>query len=289
MKKIIFVIFCLMCTRALTQTFRLHVGGGFANYLGDLQQKRFSFSQVKALYSFGAAYDINDFIAIRTDFSQGHVAGDDRKGSAKMQKRNLNFESSITEVSLLGEYTWINKYSAPFVPYFFTGIGVFKFSPYSYDNAGRKVFLHDLSTEGQGLAKYPTRKTYKLTQFNIPFGGGMRYNISPSIFITGEMGVRKLFSDYLDDVSTSFVDRAELLKAKGQTAVDMAFRADEIPPYNAVYPKDGSQRGNKDKDWYYFGQMRISFRLGWNDGYGGKGPRTGNKGFLRRLGCPGRF
>ncbi len=289
MKKIILPILLVVSTQVFSQSFRLHIGGGFANYLGDLQQKKLSFDQIKGVYSFGAAYDITEKIVLRIDYSQGSIGGDDKKGNSKLQKRNLNFQSSITDVTLLAEYNWLNNYTGKFVPYVFTGIGAFKFNPYTFDNAGRKVFLHDLSTEGQGLSKYPTKKPYQLRQMNIPFGGGFKYNVTSTIFIAGEIGIRKIFTDYLDDVSSSFVDGADLLRERGQTAVDLAFRADELPPYNAAYPKGGAQRGNADgKDWYYFGQFRISFKLGWGDG-GGRGFRSGRKGFLRSLGCPGRF
>ena len=290
MKKIILPILLVVSTQVFSQSFRLHIGGGFANYLGDLQQKKYSFDQVKGAYSFGGAYDITDQIVLRADFSKGSVGGDDKKGNTKLQKRNLNFQSAITEVALLVEYNWLNDYTGKFIPYAFTGLGAYKFNPYTFDNVGRKVFLHDLSTEGQGLTKYPNSKPYKLTQLNIPFGGGFKYNISSTIFIAGEIGIRKLFTDYLDDVSSSFADRSELLKAKGRVAVDLAFRGDELPPYTSAYPKGGSQRGNADgKDWYYFGQFRVSFKLSWRDGYGSRGASTGRKGFLRRLGCPGGF
>ena len=289
MKLLSVSILLAFSTHCTAQSFRLHIGGGFENYIGDIQQKRLSFNQINGMYSFGASYDINDRLAIRIDYSNGKVEGDDKKsGSTRITKRNLNFKSNIQEVSVMGEYSWANDYTGPFVPYVFAGVGVFKFSPYTLDSAGRTVYLHELSTEGQGLKKYPDRKVYKLKQLNIPFGAGIKYNFTEDIFCSLEGGIRKLFTDYLDDVSTSYPDRASLLAEKGQLAVDLSYRADEVPPYNQSFPKGGSQRGNKDKDWYYFAQFRISFRLKWNDPSGGSFRNSG-KSSLRRLGCPGRF
>lgn len=289
MRIVALLIFLSLSFLSFSQSFRLHVGGGLSNYIGDIQQKRLSFNQINAVYSFGAAYDINDQLAIRFDYSHGKVEGDDKKsGNTKISKRNLNFKSEIKEVALIAEYSWANNYTAPFTPYFFTGIGVFKFNPSTLDSAGRVVFLHDLSTEGQGLKKYPDRKPYNLTQFNIPIGAGMKFNLTENIFVAVEGGIRKLFTDYLDDVSTSYPDRDALLAGKGQLAVDLSYRADELPPYNHTFPKGGSQRGNKDKDWYYFAQFRINFKLKWNNDFGGGGDYS-RKGALKRIGCPGRF
>jgi hypothetical protein len=59
-----------------------------------------------------------------------------------------------------------------------------------------------LSTEGQGI--YPDKKPYSLWQPTIPFGGGVKFAITENLRIGFEIGLRKLFTDYLDDVSTSY-------------------------------------------------------------------------------------
>ena len=40
------------------------------------------------------------------------------------------------------------------------------------------------------------------------------------------VGFRKTFTDYLDDVSTFYVDQTILQNAKGPKAVEMAYRAE---------------------------------------------------------------
>lgn len=80
-----------------------------------------------------------------------------------------------------------------------------------------------------------------------------------------EFGVRKLFTDYLDDVSTTYVDQNLLLLNRGAKAVELAFRGGELKN-GATYPADGTQRGgNKAKDWYYFTGITASFRIGGSD------------------------
>jgi hypothetical protein len=159
---------------------------------------------------------------------------------------------------------------------------MFHFDPYTYDISGQKTFLNPLNTEGQGI--YSDNKTYKLTQVAIPMGGGLKFAINENIRLGLEFGLRKLFTDYLDDVSTNYADYNDLLNAKGPVAVELAFREDEVPGSNAVYPAKDTQRGNPaQKDVYFFTGLNLSFRLG------GKSSGTGNyrySGKKSNLGCP---
>jgi hypothetical protein len=140
------------------------------------------------------------------------------------------------------------------------------------------------------LSGYPDRKPYSLTQPAIPFGGGIKYAINDNLRLGLELGFRKLFTDYLDDVSTTYVNPADLLAAKGQLAVDMSYRGDELPGGNPNYPAKGSQRGGaKKQDWYYFFGLHLTYRLGSGDNtnrsgvFGGGNYKGGKK---KGYGCP---
>lgn len=247
---------------------------GISTYQGDLEGKRFAINQSKPAVGLGLSYDLSNKFIVRTGFTYGTVAGDDKKNSATkgIAQRNLNFKTAITELHVGLEYNLFNLEERSLTPYVFAGVGVFHFNPYTKDVAGNKVFLQPLSTEGQGLAAYPDRKEYKLTQFAIPFGGGLKFKLSDDLQIGIEIGIRKLFTDYLDDVSSTYVDQNILLSAKGAKAVELAFRGNEINP-NAVYPTSGEQRGNpKSKDYYYFSGLRVSKTLHAN---GGNNSKTG--------------
>jgi hypothetical protein len=149
----------------------------------------------------------------------------DGKNMASLQPRNLSFKSRLYEASLVGEYTFLDMDYKQFSPYVFAGFALFHFSPYAFDTLGHKVFLQPLSTEGQGLAQYPDRKVYQRTQISLPFGGGIKFRVQDNVMLGFEIGMRKLFTDYLDDVSTTYVDEATLLAAKGPKAVEMAYRS----------------------------------------------------------------
>lgn len=180
---------------------------------------------------------------------------------------------AVLEISLL------DISAKKFTPYAYGGIAGFHFNPYTYNARNEKVFLQPLSTEGQGLADYPDRKPYRLNQIAAAFGGGFKFVLSNCTGISLEFSQRKTFTDYLDDVSTSYVDQNKLLAAKGQQAVDLAYRGDEV--HNpALYPPDGEQRGTPtEADWYYFIGITADVRINclreklsgiFNGGSGGK-------------------
>jgi len=92
-----------------------------------------------------------------------------------------------------------------------------------------------------------------------------------------------LFTDYFDDVSRNYADQTDLLTSRGQKAVDMAYRGDEVAGGSPGYPGKDAQRGSAtSKDAYYFVGVHLSFRLGMADGSRGGYSRWGKKGY----GCP---
>ena len=91
------------------------------------------------------------------------ISGDDKNNTTAtgITYRNLNFTSSLWEAQLALEYHLFDLAERSFTPYAFAGIAAFHFNPYSFDASGNKVYLRSLSTEGQGLTAYPSRKMYK--------------------------------------------------------------------------------------------------------------------------------
>ncbi|HXB09086.1 MAG TPA: DUF6089 family protein [Puia sp.] len=260
MKKILLVgmLFPLM-THA---QWNVNLFGGFANYFGDLQSKTVTTQQSHGAFGAGLQYDVNGHFSLLSNLVYGHVSASDAYSQkADLRARNLSFETAIAEWNVLAEYNILDNVSHKVVPYVFAGVAVFHFNPYAYDTTGRKVYLRPLSTEGEGLAQYPGRKPYALTQMAIPFGGGIKFRVSDKVTLAYEIGFRKLFTDYLDDVSTTYVDQAKLLAAKGPEAVQMAYRGGELKG-GAPYPADGTLRGNpKHKDWYYMSGLRVTIAL----------------------------
>jgi hypothetical protein len=278
--------FFLLLAQAAFAQFHLGVTAGVASYSGDLNSK--TYKKSKPMVGLSLNYEVSDRFMLRTGFNFAKVEGGDPfSGSTFLkQNRNLSFQSGITEFNLVGELTTFNLYNIRWSPYFFGGVALYHFNPYVKDSTGSKIFLRPLGTEGQGLSIYPERKPYNLTQIAIPFGGGIKYNINDNIRLGLEMGFRRLFTDYLDDVSGTYADEAVLLAERGPRAVQYAYRGDEVPGETAFYPDAGypvkdAQRGNAEtKDWYYFTGLHLTFRLG--GGYG-KTDASGKRG---KYGCP---
>jgi Domain of unknown function (DUF6089) len=279
MKYSILLTMAVLPLAVFSQNFHADVFAGVATYLGDLQGKRITFDQSQPAVGIGISYDITNKLIARTGFTYGTIEGNDKKNTTAkgIEFRNLSFKSAVSELHLAFEYNLFKLEGKSLTPYFFAGIAGFHFNPYTNDSAGAKVFLRPLSTEGQGLEAYPDRKNYSLTQFAVPFGGGIKLQISDNLQIAAEVGIRKTFTDYLDDVSTTYVDYATLLAAKGPKAVELAYRGDEVAG-GLGYPTEGAQRGSaKTKDWYYFSGLRLSARLH------NKASKGGGK---NKLGCP---
>ena len=282
MIKNVFFFLSFVASASMAQPVRLHMMAGFANYSGDIQQRMFTLKQANSVISAGGTFSITDKIALRSDYSFAKLAADDKLNKEELRVRNLNFKTLIQELTVMGEYDFADLNEQSFTPYVFAGIGIFHFSPYTSDSVGNKVFLVGLSTEGQGLPEYPDRKVYKTTQFNIPYGAGIKYALSDDVYVGFELGFRKLFTDYLDDVSTTYADKNVLLNSKGSRSVEFAFRGDELKP-PLPYPTGGTLRGNSKKnDYYYYGQFRISFRMPWFDKEGSRTDKRNKRG----LGCP---
>lgn len=275
-KLLLFLSLFFLLSAASAQRVHIGVFGGLAAYNGDLTEKLFPKKVTNGALGITGNYELNDHIMLRAGITYAIVGGADRfSKDSVLRARNLAFETTLWEFSLLGEYYLLNLYDTKYSPYVFAGISVFHFDPYAYDLNSQKIYLKPLSTEGQGILGY-SAKPYSLNQIAIPFGGGVKFAVTDNLRVGVEMGLRRTFTDYLDDVSTNYVDANDLLAAKGQLAVDMSYRGDDVG--SGPYPAKGSQRGSaKAKDYYYFSGIHLTYKLG--NGYGGSSKKN-------KTGCP---
>src|SRR5690348_13988471 len=207
----------LLPSAIFSQRLFFNIAGGMMNYGGDLQKGIFTFNQANKAFEAGVSYKFSNYFSVGASVTTGKLAASDAKTNQERARRNLSFYTHLTEEGLTLKFDFRQvPEEVKFTPYIFTGIGIYHFDPYAYDTLGQKVYLQPLNTEGQGLPEYPNRIPYKLTQFSIPFGGGLTYAISDRVMISGEIAFRKLFTDYLDDVSgPTYADTALLRVAKG--------------------------------------------------------------------------
>ena len=138
--------------------------------------------------------------------------------------------------------------------YGFVGIGVFHFNPKGEFN-DKWYNLQPLGTEGQGIS--PAREKYKRTQICIPFGIGGRYFFNRRWGVGFEFGLRKTFTDYIDDVSKTYYDPLAINQANGPVA---AYFSNPNP--NAESTTVGQQRGDpRDKDAYMFAIISLHYKI----------------------------
>jgi len=234
---------------------------GASYYIGDLNSAHFAMSQpaIGAFYRFNYTYRIS----FKAAFNFGSIQGDDARSTNPDQlERNLNFKTSIMELSVRTEFNFweyrIGHSKYVFAPYIFVGIGVFKFDPQGHIG-NQWISLRDLSTEGEGTTLNTAQKKYPLVQPVMPFGIGFKLNVSNYIGIGFEWGPRKTFTDYLDDVSGKYVDPIKLAQYKGAMAATMSNQS-KTP--GAISDDIGKQRGNPStKDWYIYYGLVVSFKL----------------------------
>ncbi len=248
----------------------LGLNGGGMNYMGDLNNQSIL---GKANLAGGAFFrmQFNDRWALNIGGSYGHLEGGNPDF---MAWRNLSFKSHLLEGTLRMEFNFwpygLFGTDLHWTPFIFGGFGFFTFNPmaqWQNPNTGETDWyeLQPLGTEGQGLNQYPDRSYYSLLQVNMPFGIGVKMMPSKSVTIAMEYGFRKTWTDYLDDVSTTYIDLEALRSSRGEVAVALSDRSAEA---GGVTNAPGIKRGDDSlNDWYsYFNiSVSVSFDIlfGW--------------------------
>jgi hypothetical protein len=187
------------------------------NYFNEIRKENNRLS--KNLY---AEVMYHNMLAARLEGSLGQVTSTDSTITGKSNNliskrvRNLSFRSKIAEISLMLEFHPLHLINFDEIsylsPYVVGGIGWYHFNPQAGLN-GKWIDLQPLHTEGQGFPEYPDRKPYRLSQFNLPIGIGLRYEVSDAINLRLEFVHRILYTDYLDDASTKkYIDPSLFVK-----------------------------------------------------------------------------
>ena len=243
---------------------------GTSNYLGDMQPKDRTYKWSGFSTGIFAKRNLHPMVAIKGFVNYARICGDDSRTSVQDQlNRNLNFRSFVLEWGVVGELNLLpfNRFIEQgdirhynFTPFIYGGLNVFHFNPKTYYN-GQWIALQPLSTEGQNTS-INADPNYRLTQLALPFGFGFKYQVTPELTIAYEMGARKTFTDYLDDVSGNYTDLSVLASEKGSLAAELSYRGDEIFGKELTSSYLGEQRGNSsNKDWYLINSLSISYKL----------------------------
>jgi hypothetical protein len=234
---------------------------GTSYYLGDLNTTHFK--NILPAGGLVIRKNIDRRFSYKAELLYLNLAADDRNDPTDTIAiaRGLHFKSPIYELAGQIEFNFLPYEPGnplyTWTPFVYTGISFFHFNPKAENKDGLWVDLQELGTEGQGTTSFPDRSKYALAQFAIPFGGGLKIAVNPSFNIILEYGVRKTFTDYLDDISKTYPGNEVLLPEYGNASNEMS------DPTGLHDP--GDQRGNPNKkDWYSFAGITLSFKLNNN-------------------------
>ncbi len=247
---------------------------GVMHYQGDLDNNR-PWKFAKPGFGFVAGVYINPHLFFRFNFTQGWIAGSDKNASELNRRiRNLHFRSPVTEFSLQAGYDYFTdrhgwKYRPDVSPFVFGGIALFHFNPQAKPNPewlrqypglfsnDQYVNLQPLGTEGQksGTDTPP----YRLWQIAIPMGGGLRVRIKKNIDLRLEFGLRKTFTDYLDDVSHKYAN-PESLPTLARLFSDRTISfGTENQLTTSAYERQLERGHQNQKDWYVYTAASLIF------------------------------
>lgn len=235
---------------------------GLSNYNGDLAYRNLEHTEAHLAYGIFGRYNLHEHVSLKSNLYVATVSGNDlNAGSITVRQRNLSFRSTIVEFGILPEiniHKFVLKSSHIVTPYIYTGVNLFYFNPKAFYD-GQWVTLQPLGTEGQGLPGRPTK--YNRIALAIPGGLGVKVQINAKTTLEFEMGMRYTFTDYLDDVSTTYPDLGLLEAVSGQLAVALSDRTSEYTG-EPVDRKADSARGNPTyNDYYYFMGFSIAIYL----------------------------
>jgi len=245
---------------------------GGANQVGTHFVRDFDFSATRFCLNGGLRYRTHPRYAFKGMLAFAMLSGNDALTDDKYRRnRNLSFRAPLLELTAQAEFYFLAEKSRNLytmsglskkrkkkstTAYIFAGFGAFLYIPKAKHD-GTWYNLRKLHTEGQGLTG--GAKQYSSISICIPIGIGVRYQLNKLWAIGGELSVRKTFTDYIDDVSTSYYDKTKLAAAYGPVSAALSDpNLGEIP--GATNPT--FQRGEPDyKDAYMFLTITVGYKF----------------------------
>lgn len=241
-------------------------GVGAAHYFGDLNT-RANINRPKLAAMAFFRKNFGNYVALRVSGTYARIGYSDvyNKRNEYMRRRNLSFNSNVWELGLQGDFNFYKfmpyNPDTRFTPYVTFGVGLFTYDPFAY-LGGEKYYLRTLGTEGQGSAAYPGRKPYSTMAFSIPLGVGMKYNLNDRVNIGFEIVHRFTNTDYLDDVSTTYVEPGVFPPNPDGTPSAAQLLSDRSYETGAPIGSKGVQRGiSTQKDQFATAIIYLSWNL----------------------------
>ncbi len=256
----------LFAQNSVVQEGEFGFGIGAAHYFGDLNT-RAKLNRPKLAAGIFFRKNFGNYIALRVagNFAQLGYSDVYNTHNEFMRRRNLSFNTNVWELGLQGDFNFFRFMPGDpdfrFTPYITFGVSAFNYDPYAYLN-GQKYNLRQLGTEGQYDTTFKDRKPYGSMAFAIPFGVGVKYAINDRINIGFEIVHRFTRTDYLDDVSKTYVDPSAFPPNPDGTPNPAYLLSDRSYETGDRIGVKGRQRGNsQNKDQFVTAMFYVSLNL----------------------------
>lgn len=285
---VILALIALFVPALSAQKVAVGLFGGVSNYWGELNDNQIIWDETHAAVGALLRYEVNPFVSLRFALSSATISGSDvnfpvdridPNTGFQNSVRNLSFRSQITELAGIVEInaTGYDVEDRRFSPFIFGGVAGFHHNPRALFE-GTWHDLQPLGTEGQGTTAFPNRSHYSRFQASFPFGAGFKVGLGSGLTLGVEAGMRYTLTDYLDDISTTYVDASVQVLESGDLSWRLSNRTGEV----LGQPLDlgnNDRRGNPDDtDWYMMAGVSLTYTIG---------VPIGSKGSKR--GCPYNF
>lgn len=288
-KEFLFLLFFINLN-LFGQTHEVGGGMGFAYYFGDLNivnhnrhpftfiTESFNPKNYKMAYSLSYRYNFLNQFSLGATYNHLYLAGHDADNKVEKigddayarKARNLSFFTAVNSLALDIRYEYFRTedvWDLPdhwiISPYAGAGLGLFSFNPKTMYQ-GEEIELQPLGTEGQGIKPYG--KKYNLIGLILPLSLGVRFIEPNRLWTAGiDFTYTYTFTDYLDDVSTTYVDPAVFranYDPKTAALVSALANRNQSSDYPGLTGYPGEVRGNpKQSDAYLSGQVRFTIFL----------------------------
>ena len=190
--KQIFIVFLIgfMAFEALGQhSVDVGIFGGAGTYFGDMTKTEKS---IDPAYGAFMRYNFNPRYALRFNVLNGSIGSE-----GEFESQPWNFNKNVTDISLQFEFNFfkyiVGDKETPYSTYLFAGVGM-QYYDYNMDS----ILLAPLVDLSYFKNNYKSGQVFAPT---IPFGLGFKFNVSKRIGLGLEAGLRKTFSDKLDNLN----------------------------------------------------------------------------------------
>jgi len=288
LKYVLFFLGVLLCSALEAQRPRLYhiITAGNSMFLGDLGGRPtigtngpqdLNIQTMRYSLGTGLKMSFSPCVALKANLTYARVTGNDKfTQNRERGMRNLNFFSPIINTSVLLEFSPGESKRL----YMFAGAGVFYYEPKTHLGSS-KYRLRDYGTEGQYFI--PGKAPYRPTAVIFPFGLGYKIKDGGQggASLSIEYIMNKSTTDYIDDVSTNYVDKNTLANRNGAVAVQLMDRSvSDILGFSGL----GAIRGNsRNMDNFSFLQFVYSSPLSKGRGSGFSGEKHRRRPNVR---CP---